>query len=195
MNGELVDFNDGQLVSLIVSDRTDEACDELFRRYRKRIYLWCFSYTHDRDEAVEMTQEIFIKVFANLEKFRGGARLATWIYRITRNHCLNRLERDRSRWFRRLGEQDEEEMQDPACLESMRQAELVGNLGVILASAAGRMKPEELKAFVLHYREGRTVREVTRILDCPNLTGARTLIQNARRKFRRLIEEEGYSLD
>lgn len=193
MNRGLKNISDEQLASLVSENASDEACDELFRRFQKKIYLWCFGYTHDRDEAVEMTQEVFIKVFDNLGKFAGKARLTTWIYRITRNHCLTRLERDRTRWMKRLEDQEAMDVPDAACLERLRQDEIKGSLGEILAAAQDRMKTEELQAFVLHYREGLTVREITQTLDCENLTGARSLIQNARRKFLRLVEEEGFS--
>ena len=48
--------------------------EELFRRYRQRVYVWCHGYCHDVDEAVDLTQEIFIKVFRSLGSFRGDAR-------------------------------------------------------------------------------------------------------------------------
>lgn len=195
MSRGMENLSDEQLAGLIAESRGEEVCDELFRRFRKKIYLWCFRYTHDRDDAVEMTQEVFIKVFDNMAKFGGRARLTTWVYRITRNHCLTRLERDRTRWFQRLEEQGELDIPDSAIQERLRQSELRGVLGEILGAAESRMKQEEIQAFILHYREGQTVSEITRILGCDNLTGARTLIQNARRKFHRLVEEEGYSLE
>ena len=195
MSRDIQNLSDEQLAGLIVVHGGESVCDELFRRFHKKIYLWCFSYTHDRDDAVEMTQEIFIKIFDNLDRFGGRARLTTWVYRITRNHCLTRLERDRTRWFQRLEEQGDLEIPDEKIQEGLRQSELKGVLGEILGAAGNRMKPEELQAFILRYREGRSVREITRILKCENLTGARTLIQNARRKFQRLVEEEGFSLE
>lgn len=195
MNRTLANLSDEQLAALIAEHRGEDVCDELFRRFRKKIYLWCFTYTHDSDDAVEMTQEIFIKLFDNLDKFAGRARLTTWVYRVTRNHCLTRLERDRSRWFLRLEEQGDLEIPDEKIQEGLRQSELEGVLGEILRAADVRMKQEELQAFILRYREGRSVREITQVLGCENLTGARTLLQNARRKFQRLVEEEGYSLE
>jgi len=45
----------------------------------------------DREEAFDLTQDIFISVHKHLDKFRADAKLTTWIYRIARNHCLNRL--------------------------------------------------------------------------------------------------------
>ena len=52
------------------------------------------------------------------------------------------------------------------------------------------MEADEIEAFVLHYRERLSVGEITRTLGCANTTGARALIQSARRKFRRMRREE-----
>jgi DNA-directed RNA polymerase specialized sigma24 family protein len=69
------------------------------------------------------------------------------------------------------------------------------DLETILAYAGGEMKEDELQAFILHYWEGLGVKEVTKMMGCKNITGARTLIQNARRKFARMIEKKGLKND
>lgn len=165
----------------------EQACAELFRRYRQRVYLWCYRYTHDPDEAVEQAQEILIRVFRGLDGFAGRSRFSTWVYSVARNHCLNALARHGGRWRERLVPIDGLEIADRRGEESLGRAELAQELERLLARAGERMPADELAAFVLHYRDGLTVREITRTLGCGNQTGARTLIQNARRKFRRLV--------
>jgi DNA-directed RNA polymerase specialized sigma24 family protein len=90
---------------------------------------------------------------------------------------------------------DDLNLADPDCSERLREADLQGELEQLLAAASENMKAQELQAFVLHYREGLTVKEITKTLGCENVTGARTLIQNARRKFQRLIKGKGYTSD
>ncbi len=170
----------------------DDLADEIFRRYRKRIYVWCYGYCHDVEESVDLTQEIFVKLFAGLENFRGGSRLSTWIYTIARNHCLGKLARQGDQWRKRLQSLDEIEVADLGAARLIRDRERRGELELLLAQARTRMKEEELEAFLLHYRDGLAVREITRILGCNNASGARTLIQNAQRKFRRLIAAKEY---
>ncbi len=53
----------------------------------------------DHDDADDLVQEIFIKVWKNLDKFREDARLYTWIYRIATNECLNFLNKKKKRFF------------------------------------------------------------------------------------------------
>jgi RNA polymerase sigma-70 factor, ECF subfamily len=167
-------------------------CEELFRRYRKRIYLWSHGYCHDVDEAVDLTQEIFIRIFEGIGAFGGRSRLSTWIYTIARNHCLGKLARQGDRWRKRLLTLDDLEVPDDGFADLLRQKEQEDRLNLLLNKAKSRMKDEELEAFVLHYRDGLGVKEITRVLDCENATGARTLIQNARRKFRRMTAGKEY---
>ncbi len=178
---------DEGLVEILASGRSNDASSELFRRYQKKIYLWCFNYTHDVEEALDHTQEIFIKIFDNIDRFAGRSKLSTWIYSVTRNHCLGELARKRDMWRRRSVPLEENVGEDRTLIEHLREVELKGDLDRILSQAAGKMKEEELQAFILHYREGLTVKEITEVLSCGNATGARTLIQNARRKFDRFL--------
>lgn len=185
--------SDEELSAYIAEEPSEEACTELFHRYNKRIYLWCFNYTHDMEEAIDCAQEIFIKIFKNISKFSHLSRFSTWAYQVTRNHCLGRLTSKREQWWRRLQSIDDEWTFDKVEEETFKEVELEGDLERILRAADGIMKDDELEAFVLHYREGLAVDEITKVLGCENVTGARTLIQNARRKFRRLIKEKGFS--
>lgn len=195
MRTDIRAVTDEELTGYIAGHASEEACTELFRRYNKRIYLWCFNYTHDAEEAVDQTQEIFIKLFRNIGKYEGRSSFSTWAYQITRNHCIGELSRKRTQWRKRLlstAEEGTPQLADKVIYETL---DLEEDIGRILEAAKGIIKDEELEAFILHYREGMSVKEITKLLGCENVTGARTLIQNARRKFRRLIEEKGLNND
>ena len=183
---------DEALASEIARKPSDELCAELFRRYEKRIYLWSFNYTHDVEEAVELSQEIFIKIFQNIGSFAGLSRFSTWAYQVTRNHCLGELSKKRVQWWKRLHSIEEDTSAEVLETEFFAKVDALRDLERILEAARGCMETGELEAFVLHYREGLTVNEITKILGCENVTGARSLIQNARRKFARLVQERGF---
>ncbi|MBN1886325.1 MAG: RNA polymerase sigma factor [Candidatus Krumholzibacteriota bacterium] len=189
MNGELKKKTDEELAAMVAGRATEAVCSELFARYERKIFLWCYNYMHDTEEAIDATQEIFIRIFRGIGGFAGRSAFSTWVYRIARNHCLGELAKTRHRFRTRTVPVDDRETLDCADGESARSMELGGDLDRLVGVARRVMRPEELDAFVLHYRDGLSVREVTRILGCGNVTGARTLIQNARRKFRRMIRE------
>ncbi|MCP4571196.1 MAG: RNA polymerase sigma factor [bacterium] len=190
MSRELGQRSDEELAALWGASADETVSDEIYRRYRRRIYLWCHGFTHDPDEAVDLTQEIFIKLFRHLEGFAGRSRFSTWVYAVARNHCLARQAQRGVAWRKRLASLEDVDVEDERCAEEVRRSDTEGVLARLLDRAHERMAADELEAFVLHYRDGLTVNEVTRTLGCDNATGARTLIQNARRKFRRLVARE-----
>jgi RNA polymerase sigma-70 factor, ECF subfamily len=67
------------------------AFEHFVRSHQDRVYDFCVRMVADREEAFDLTQEIFISIHQHLDKFRADAKLTTWTYRIARNHCLNRL--------------------------------------------------------------------------------------------------------
>lgn len=67
------------------------AFEAMVRAHQDRVYDFCVRMLSDREEAFDLTQEIFISIHQHMDQFRADAKLTTWIYRIARNHCLNRL--------------------------------------------------------------------------------------------------------
>jgi RNA polymerase sigma-70 factor (ECF subfamily) len=73
------------------------AWEALVRRYQGRIYSVAFHYLRDREEARDMAQEAFIRVYERLESFRGGDSFLPWMIRLTRNACIDRLRQRKAR--------------------------------------------------------------------------------------------------
>ncbi len=70
------------------------AFDELMTRHQRAVYRLCFRFVQTREDAMDLTQEVFIKAFENLSAFRGDARFKTWLYRVAVNHCLNHVKKN-----------------------------------------------------------------------------------------------------
>lgn len=86
--------NNAQLVDK--SKRGDmEAFGMLIRRHEKGVYNLAYRMLKNVEDARDAAQEIFLKVFASLNSFRGESRFTTWLYRIATNECINRLKRPR----------------------------------------------------------------------------------------------------
>ena len=69
------------------------AFDELMIRYERQIYRVCYRFVENRDDAMDLAQEVFIKVFEHLPTFRRESTLKTWLYRIAMNHCINHVKK------------------------------------------------------------------------------------------------------
>src|SRR5437016_14343768 len=69
------------------------AFDEIMIRYERQIYRVCYRFVENRDDALDLAQDVFVKAFEHLATFRREARLKTWLYRIAINHCLNHVKK------------------------------------------------------------------------------------------------------
>jgi len=181
-------LSDEEIALLLAENFSEEAFNELYRRYKRKIYLWCYSYVHDMEDAIDLSQDVFRKIFEKVSTFRGKSRFSTWVYSITRNHCLGEISR-------RKRSSDEGQIEIDSILflkggTDFLHNGITGELSVLIEKAKGVMNSDELEAFILHYWDGFEVKEITKILGCENITGARTLIQNARRKFKKILSEE-----
>ncbi|MGE0043318.1 MAG: RNA polymerase sigma factor, partial [Vicinamibacterales bacterium] len=92
---------DAVLVQRCVSGE-QSACAELVAGHERMVYQLAFHLLGDRDEALDLSQEVFLRVFRTLHAFRGHAALRTWIYRIVINQARNR-----QRFWRRRRRKDQ----------------------------------------------------------------------------------------
>jgi len=67
------------------------AFNRLVLSYQNRVYGLCWRMMSNSEEAEEVAQEVFITVYKSLPDFRGDSRFSTWLYRVTVNHCKNRM--------------------------------------------------------------------------------------------------------
>jgi RNA polymerase sigma-70 factor, ECF subfamily len=76
--------------------RDEDACAELVSEHQRMVYQLSLNLLSDHNEALDLSQEVFLRVFRTIHTFRGHAALRTWIYRIVINQARNR-----QRWWRR----------------------------------------------------------------------------------------------
>lgn len=80
----------------------------LVREYQEKIYWHVRQMVIDHDDANDVVQEVFVKVWKNLERFRGDSKLYTWVYRISTNECLNFLGKKRRKYMVSWGTAEKE---------------------------------------------------------------------------------------
>ena len=78
-----------------LADGDDGAFTEVVGQYSRRVYALCYRILRDEEEARDITQEVFVKVYTKRRSFGGKSEIYTWIYRIAVNACLSALKRRR----------------------------------------------------------------------------------------------------
>jgi RNA polymerase sigma-70 factor (ECF subfamily) len=89
---------DGREAALIrrCAARDEDACSQLVTEHQRMVYQLSLNLLGDHNEALDLSQEVFLRVFRTIHRFRGQSALRTWIYRIAVNQARNR-----QRWWRR----------------------------------------------------------------------------------------------
>ena len=178
---------DEQLLRVARSDgdaaRRRAAATELVRRYRDAVYLWCFRYTRDADRALDLSQDVIATVWEKIGSFEGRSKFSSWLFSVTRNRCI-----DASRRVDVLADEFElGEIRDPAPLpDAMLEDERDEDW--LLRTIRTELEPQEQQAIWLRCVERMPVDDVTRILGVDGSSGARAVLQRARRKLRAALD-------
>src|SRR5918997_1615475 len=88
---------DGELVERAIAGR-EECFEELVRRYQRPIVAYVYRMVGDYDAALDLTQEVFIKVYNSLARYSAEYKFSTWIYRIAHNAAIDHLRRHNMRF-------------------------------------------------------------------------------------------------
>jgi RNA polymerase sigma-70 factor (ECF subfamily) len=90
----LREFADGDLIVASLNGRED-GFEELVRRYHRPITAYVYRMTNDYDAALDVTQEIFIKVYNSLARYKSEYKFSTWVYKIAHNAAIDYLRRNK----------------------------------------------------------------------------------------------------
>jgi len=152
----------------------DEAAfDLLVARHQGRAYRLAWSLLRDAEDARDVSQEAFLRVFRTAGTFRGDAKFSTWFYRILVNLSLDH--RRRGRWWRRLvagrpddGDDPLEREPAPALdpADALGQAQLMARVW----AEVERLSPQQRAALVLHVQEALPTSEIAAVLACSEAT-------------------------
>jgi RNA polymerase sigma-70 factor, ECF subfamily len=86
----LSELDESQLVAACLAGRRD-AFDLIVERHRRAVYQLCYRFVGNHEDASDLSQDVFVRAYKGLQRFRGQSSLGTWIYRIGVNVCLNRV--------------------------------------------------------------------------------------------------------
>jgi RNA polymerase sigma factor (sigma-70 family) len=164
--------------------------EEVFHRYHARVVSWCYAVARDREVAMDLAQEVFLKVFRNLHAFRGDSRMSTWIYVITRNHCLNSIRKQEVDPTNSAAEipLNLEGENGLAAHQALEEAQSFQNIFRAISSI---LTPVEVKVLWLHYGYELTLDAITRQLLLSNRSGAKAFIVSAKRKLKLYLCNRG----
>jgi len=168
-----------------------QAFHELVERYQRKAVTIALGMLHDREDAMEVAQEAFAKVFTNIQQFKEEASFYTWLYRIIVNLAIDR-QRQRSR--QPLLERDDQEESESSRVDSMPDAASADpyeqvkdkELSEHIRAAIAELTPAHKAVILLREVEGLSYEEISEILQCTRGT-VMSRLHYARKRLQSLL--------
>ena len=159
-----------------VAARDEAAFDVLVARHQGRAYRLAWSLLRDAEDARDLSQEAFLRVYRTAGSFRGEAKFSTWFYRILVNLCLDH--RRRGRWWQRFSVRDEgDDPERGGLLErqpaaTADPADTLGHEQVMTRvwAEVDRLSPQQRAALLLQVQEDLSTSEIAQVLGCSEAT-------------------------
>lgn len=168
------------------------AYDVLVKRYMERIYAMTYHMTSNHENANDLAQEVFIKGYKNIHKFKGDSSFYTWIYRVAVNHTINFLKRRRPQYEASLNDIDSGIENDPDFIDATKgdaPTRLVdmGELQQALNEAIQKLSEPHRMVVTLHDVEGLSHGEIAKIMNCSEGT-VRSRLFYARQQLQKMLK-------
>lgn len=150
-----------------VKDGESSAFRELVERYKREAYYVAFDLMGTREDAEDISQEAFIKVYQSIGTFRGEAQFSTWLYRIVVNLCISEKRKKSSKDMEYYGDTIPEKMHHahdsatPGHPESALQSKKIQQH---IQEALDKLPSKQKTVFVLRFYQDMSLKEIGRVL-------------------------------
>ena len=157
------EMSDEDLVKGIVANNDTLLFEILYDRYSKVVYNKCLGFSKSGQEAEDLTQDVFLKLFVKLSSFKGKSKFSTWLYAFTYNHCVNYVTRNTAKKIEKQSVSSDsienigEDIDSTREFESMRVEQLKHVMELI--------SPEEKMILLLKYQDNLSIKELSEALD------------------------------
>ncbi|WP_286755352.1 RNA polymerase sigma factor [Roseivirga sp. UBA838] len=178
-------FTDEELVRFLQEGGPQRYFSILADRYHDYVVKKCRSYVKSDDEAEDLSQEVFIKVFMQLKSFRSEAKFKTWLYTIIYHTCVDYLRKKKKNMHQVISDKLSTELEDVIEAEEVDKESLHNALELLLE----QITPEEKLMLLLKYKEKQPLQTIITTLNISE-SAAKMRLLRAKEKINKLYEKQ-----
>jgi RNA polymerase sigma-70 factor (ECF subfamily) len=167
------------------------AFEEVYKTFSSTVYTLALGVTKNRQDAQEVTQDVFIKIFRSLKSFKFGSSLGTWIYRVAVNTALN-MYRARSRRASAMTYIEDAGDIPDASGKSPDEAVVLKDSEARAAKLLKGLSPEHRACIMMREIEGLDYKEMSKALGVP-LNTVRSRLKRARQALIAIVKTGGHA--
>jgi len=170
----------------------EQAFKMLVDNYRKLVVNTCYGLVHNREDAEDIAQDVFIEVYRAVQHFRADAKLSTWLYRIAVNRSLNHIrDNKKHKWFRSFENDVADKSRQLQQIESARsehpEFELENKQRALILHEAVNSLPENQKvAFTLSKYEDLSYNEIAEVMEM-SVSSVESLLFRAKKNLQKKL--------
>lgn len=155
-------LSDEELVEKIINSNNDLLFGELYERFSHLVYNKCYGFTKTKDEAKDLCQDIFVKLYLKLSMFEGKSKFSTWMYSFTYHMCVDYVNKKRLQTISANNEEYDDiihlqiETEDYSLFQ-MRED--------VLKQALEIIAPEDKMILLLKYQDDLSIKDIITVLE------------------------------
>lgn len=157
-------LTDEELVRKIVEKNDTHLFAVLYDRYASVVYNKCYGFSKNKEEAQDLTHDVFIKLFVKLRSFKGRSKFSTWLYSFTYNFCVNYVQRNTAKKQEKvtmvtdvIKDEDLDDDIDDTALFELKSEKLAKALEII--------DPSEKMILLMKYQDEMPIKEISELLE------------------------------
>jgi RNA polymerase sigma-70 factor (ECF subfamily) len=188
---KLIDSLDQPLVSRCL-DGDEAAWEDLVRQHTRQVYGLCFRFTNSAQQAQDLTQDVFLRVFKTIKTFRSAeGSFHTWLARVTRNLLIDHYRRTRQERVTDSIEEQLPMLEETGGTAAARPDQVLAGREAreILQATLQKLSPDLREAVILRDLQEMEYREIAEVLDIPEGT-VKSRINRGRAELARLLRKQ-----
>lgn len=184
-NDTAIELTDEELVYKIVETNNTHLFAVLYDRFSNVVYNKCYGFSKSKEEAEDLTHDVFIHLFIKLRAFKGKSKFSTWLYSFTYNFCVNYVQRNVHKKKEKITvvtdviKDDIDEIDDAVLFELKADK---------LAKAMEMIDPNDRVILLMKYQDDMSIKELTQVLEIGE-SAVKMRLKRAKEKIVKIYKE------
>ena len=162
---DVTKLSDEDLVKKIVEKNDTHLFAILYDRYAGVVYNKCYGFSKSKEEAQDLTHDLFIRLFVKLRTFKGKSKFSTWLYSFTYNFCVNYVQRNSAKKKEKVTVVTDQIKEDDSGFDEIDDATLFELKSEKLAKVLEMIPPSEKMILLMKYQDDMSIKEISELLE------------------------------
>lgn len=162
---DVTKLSDEELVKKIVEKNDTHLFAILYDRYAGVVYNKCYGFSKSKEEAQDLTHDLFIRLFVKLRTFKGKSKFSTWLYSFTYNFCVNYVQRNSAKKKEKVTVVTDQIKEEDSGFDEIDDTTLFELKSEKLAKVLEMIPPSEKMILLMKYQDDMSIKEISGVLE------------------------------